>query len=336
MKQDEMAIRDTIAEIAKTYSENDLVCMKKTTHLPSRNALVAIIKDFRKILFPGYFDDVNVGAEYAEYYIGEKLVDIRERLKRQVILALKYYNTEDTEEEIAARADAICTNWIKKVPYMQQMLLKDVQAGFDGDPAAKSKEDIIFSYPGLFAIYVYRMAHELYVQNVPFIPRMMTEYAHGKTGIDINSGATIGEYFFIDHGTGVVIGETTIIGNYVKLYQGVTLGALSTRSGQLLKDVKRHPTIEDHVTIYAGSTILGGETVIGHNTTIGGNSFITQSIAPNMRVSAINPELKMKEAKVKADLNTQANTDSKSKRTAEIIDPDTMACTEINEMWERV
>ena len=175
------------------------------------------------------------------------------------------------------------------------MLLKDVQAGFDGDPAAKSKEEIIFCYPGFFAIYVYRLAHELYVQNVPFIPRIMTEYAHGKTGIDINSGAEIGEYFFIDHGTGVVIGETTVIGNNVKLYQGVTLGALSTRSGQQLREVKRHPTIEDNVTIYSGATILGGETVIGESAVIGGNAFITQSIPANTKVSIKNPELKMKE-----------------------------------------
>ena len=171
------------------------------------------------------------------------------------------------------------------------MLLMDVQAGFDGDPAAKSKEDIIFSYPGLFAIYVYRIAHELYVQNVPFIPRIMTEYAHGKTGIDINSGATIGRYFFIDHGTGIVIGETTIIGCHVKLYQGVTLGALSTKGGQKLRDVRRHPTIGDNVTIYSGASILGGETVIEEGVVIGGNSFITQSIKKGTKVSVRNQEL---------------------------------------------
>lgn len=180
---------------------------------------------------------------------------------------------------------------------MQERLIKDVQAGFDGDPAAKSKEEIIFCYPGLFAIYVYRIAHELYVENVPYIPRIMTEYAHNKTGIDINPGATIGEYFFIDHGTGVVIGETTYIGDNVKLYQGVTLGALSTRSGQQLSGVKRHPTIENNVTIYSNSSVLGGETVIGENSTIGGNTFITESIPPNTRVSAKSPELVIKRPK---------------------------------------
>ena len=174
------------------------------------------------------------------------------------------------------------------------MLLKDVQAGFDGDPAAKGKEEIIVCYPGLMAIYVYRLAHILYVEKVPHIPRIMTEYAHGRTGIDINPGAVIGEYFFIDHGTGVVIGETTEIGNNVKLYQGVTLGALSTRQGQQLANVKRHPTIGDNVTIYSNSTVLGGETVIGENTIIGGNTFITESIPANTKVSAKSPELVIK------------------------------------------
>ena len=177
---------------------------------------------------------------------------------------------------------------------VQEMLLKDVQAGFDGDPAAKSREEIIFSYPGFLAIYVYRLAHILYLEEVPFIPRIMTEYAHDHTGIDINPGATIGEYFFIDHGTGVVIGETTTIGNNVKLYQGVTLGALSTRKGQQLSGVKRHPTIEDNVTIYSNSSVLGGETVIGENTIIGGNTFITESIPANSKVSAKSPELVIK------------------------------------------
>ena len=174
------------------------------------------------------------------------------------------------------------------------MLMKDVDAGFNGDPAAKSKEEIIFSYPGFFAICVYRMAHVLYELEVPFIPRMMTEYAHSGTGIDINPGAEIGEFFFIDHGTGVVIGETTEIGDNVKLYQGVTLGALSTRKGQLLSDVKRHPTIGDNVTVYSGASILGGETVIGDNSTVGGSAFITESIGSNVRVSVKSPELTMK------------------------------------------
>lgn len=186
---------------------------------------------------------------------------------------------EACEAERDEEADKICRRFFEELPKLQRILLTDIQAGFDGDPAAKSKEEIIYSYPGLFAIYVYRVAHVLYQEEVPFLPRIMSEYAHGRTGIDINPGAVIGEYFFIDHGTGVVIGETTQIGQNVKLYQGVTLGALSTRDGQQLAGVKRHPTIEDHVTIYSNSTVLGGETVIGENTIIGGNTFITTSIS---------------------------------------------------------
>ena len=176
------------------------------------------------------------------------------------------------------------------------MLLTDLQAGFDGDPAAKSKEEIIFSYPGFYAIYVYRLAHVLYQENVPFIPRIMSEYAHGYTGIDINPGATIGEYFFIDHGTGVVIGETTEIGKNVKLYQGVTLGALSPRAGHASLPGKRHPTVCDYVTIYSGASILGGETVIGEHSVVGGNAFLTGSVADNTRVVITAQETVFKNA----------------------------------------
>lgn len=185
----------------------------------------------------------------------------------------------------------ICDEFINELPKLQEILLKDVTANFEGDPAATSRSEIILSYPGFYAIFVYRIAHELYKRNVPFVPRMMTEYAHGKTGIDINPGAEIGEYFFIDHGTGIVIGETTKIGKGVKIYQGVTLGALSPRKGQTLSGVKRHPTVEDNVTIYANTTILGGETVIGENSVIGGNSFITRSVEKNSYVSVKPPEL---------------------------------------------
>lgn len=293
--KEEQTIIDTVSKITDNYRSSDLLCLNKTMHLPNRNEIIGIIKDLRRIIFPGYFEDFNLSYSFADYFVGEELVDIKERLNKQILLAMSY-NVDDniSKKEIEDKSEEITVRFIEKLPYIQNMLLMDVQAGFDGDPAAKSKEEIIFSYPGLFAIYVYRLAHELYVQNVPFIPRIMTEYAHGKTGIDINSGATIGKYFFIDHGTGVVIGETTNIGDCVKLYQGVTLGALSTRSGQKLRDVKRHPTIEDNVTIYSGATVLGGETVIGKGTVIGGNAFITESIKENTRVSVINPELKIK------------------------------------------
>ena len=180
---------------------------------------------------------------------------------------------------------------MKKLPEVQLMLLKDVQAGFDGDPAAKTKDEIIFCYPGLYAITVFRIAHELFVLNIPMIPRIMTEHAHSITGIDIHPGATIGKYFFIDHGTGIVIGETTIIGEYVKVYQGVTIGALSTSGGQSLKGKKRHPTIGNNVTIYSGASILGGDTVIGDNVVVGGNTFITKSIEKGTKVTNKEQEL---------------------------------------------
>ena len=286
-------IQDVVANITETCMNEDVyVTDEESIHLPNRGTIIGIIKDLRRVVFPGYFGDENISSTMPGYFLGNMLTHIYEEMRTQIEIAFLYDDKgASSREEITEKARDICERFISRLPYIQKMLLMDVQAGFDGDPAAKSKEDIIFSYPGLFAIYVYRIAHELYVQNVPFIPRIMTEYAHGKTGIDINSGANIGRYFFIDHGTGIVIGETTEIGDYVKLYQGVTLGALSTRGGQSLRGKKRHPTIGDHVTIYANSTILGGETVIGCDSIIGGNSFITESVPAHTRVSIKSPEL---------------------------------------------
>ena len=286
-------IQDVVANITETCMNEDVyVTDEESIHLPNRGTIIGIIKDLRRVVFPGYFGDENISSTMPGYFLGNMLTHIYEEMRTQIEIAFLYDDKgASSREEITEKARDICERFISRLPYIQKMLLMDVQAGFDGDPAAKSKEDIIFSYPGLFAIYVYRIAHELYVQNVPFIPRIMTEYAHGKTGIDINSGANIGRYFFIDHGTCIVIGETTEIGDDVKLYQGVTLGALSTRKGQLLSGKKRHPTIGDHVTIYANSTILGGETVIGCDSIIGGNSFITESVPAHTRVSIKSPEL---------------------------------------------
>lgn len=294
-------IQQTVAEITNNYETNDLLMGKEGRHLPSRNTIILMLKELRRVMFPGYFGDEDLSAYMGDYFVGSHLNNIVQTLRQQIVTALIYNDEKLTEEAANRKAEDICRYFISRLPYIQQMLLKDVQAGFDGDPAAQSKEDIIISYPGLFAIYVYRIAHELYLKQVPHIPRIMTEYAHSRTGIDINSGAEIGEYFFIDHGTGVVIGETTQIGNHVKLYQGVTLGALSTRVGQQLAGVKRHPTIEDNVTIYSGSTILGGDTVIGAGTVIGGNAFITESVAANTKVIVKNPEMTFKETKKKTE-----------------------------------
>ncbi|QIB70774.1 serine acetyltransferase [Aminipila butyrica] len=261
--------------------------------LPDRNVIIQLLKELRVIMFPGYFASERMDCTLAPYFIGQRLSNLFEMLSKQIQLALVYTNNSKTPE-IVEEAKDITVEFLQQLPKIQKLLLTDIQAAYDGDPAAGSKEQIIFSYPGLYAVFVYRMAHELYIRKVPFIPRIMTEYAHSRTGIDINAGASIGKYFFIDHGTGVVIGETTIIGDNVKLFQGVTIGALSTRGGQALAGVKRHPTIEDNVTIYSGASILGGETVIGHDCVIGGSAFITESIPPHTKVSMKNPELNLR------------------------------------------
>ena len=299
-----MSKKETLLYAAKRFTKNyeeESIFLPKNGHpLPNRKEIIEIIQELKNIIFPGYFDEDSILAIEPDYYVGYRLNHVYDKLKRQICIALSYDRAGDSDafEECACESE-ICDTFFRKLPDVQELLLKDLQAGFDGDPAAGSKEEIIFSYPGLFAIYVYRMAHILYQEKVPFIPRIMSEYAHGKTGIDINPGAEIGEYFFIDHGTGIVIGETTVIGNYVKLYQGVTLGALSTRKGQELSGTKRHPTIGDHVTIYANSTVLGGTTMIGENVIIGGNTFITESIPAHTKVSAKSPELVIQEDRKK-------------------------------------
>ena len=295
MSDKKSAILKVAKGLTENYASEELFMPKSGRRLPNRSVIIDIVRDLKSIVFPGYFSTDTSATVFPEYYVGHRLNDIYDRLKNQIEIALLYHGEEPEEAE--AHADRTACGFFEQLPEVQRLLLTDVQAGFDGDPAAKSKEEIIFSYPGLFAIYVYRLAHILYKENIPFIPRVMSEYAHGRTGIDINPGATIGEYFFIDHGTGVVIGETTEIGNNVKLYQGVTLGALSTRMGQQLANVKRHPTICDNVTVYSNSTVLGGETVVGESTIIGGNTFITESIPANTKVSAKSPELVIKKPK---------------------------------------
>ena len=222
------------------------------------------------------------------------LEDVIFKLIRQISIVLRYdekYVNLD-ENELNCNAERITFEFLDQLPKIRSYIETDVQAAYDGDPAAYNKDEIIYSYPGLYAILVNRLAHELFLLGVPLIPRVMTEHAHSKTGIDIHPGATIGKYFFIDHGTGIVIGETTEIGDNVKIYQGVTLGALSTRGGQSLRNKKRHPTIEDNVTIYSGASILGGNTVVGKNAVIGGNAFITSSIPEGAKVSIKNQELR--------------------------------------------
>ena len=280
-------IENTASEMAKSY-ENTEFAMFSEVALPEKEQIISVLDDIQALFFPAYF---GKGAKTnAHDYAQQLLSTIYFKIKKQIELALSFKSKENVE----ARAKEIADDFTAKLPYVHSLLIKDVQATFEGDPAASSKEEIIFSYPGFYAIFVYRVAHLLYLSSVPFVPRIMTELAHNKTGIDINPGATIGEYFFIDHGTGIVIGETTIIGDHVKLYQGVTLGALSPRKGQSLCGVKRHPTVLDGVTIYSGASILGGDTIIGKDAVIGGNSFITQSVPQGARVSIKQPELIIK------------------------------------------
>ena len=278
-----MDIKKIAMEMAQSYEKSDIT-MLSCNQLPDKKEIISILEDIKELFFPAYFGKTDCldPCELSE----QLLSSVYYRMKRQVELALSFNSLDD----VKAQAEKITEDFVSGLPLVHKLLTKDIHATFDGDPAASSYEEIIFSYPGFYAIMVYRVAHLLYLSKVPFIPRIMSEYAHGKTGVDINPGATIGEYFFIDHGTGIVIGETTIIGNHVKIYQGVTLGALSPRKGQSLSGVKRHPTVCDGVTIYSGASILGGETIIGKNAVIGGNSFITESVSEGARVSVKKPE----------------------------------------------
>lgn len=261
---------------------------------PQKEIVIDIVEKIRNIVFPGYFKNRTYRVYTVRNNTTMLLEDVLFNLIRQISIVLRYvpkYENAD-EKTVLNEAEKLALNFLETIPKIREYADTDVQAAFNGDPAAFNKDEIIISYPGLFAILVNRIAHELYLLNIPLIPRIMTEYAHSETGIDIHPGATIGRYFFIDHGTGIVIGETTIIGDNVKIYQGVTLGALSTRGGQSLKNKKRHPTIEDNVTIYSGASILGGETVVGKNVVVGGNAFITKSIPEGAKVSIKNQELR--------------------------------------------
>jgi serine O-acetyltransferase len=260
----------------------------------NRSAIIGVVDKLRQLIFPGYFGKKNISSDFLEYHTGELLEEAIFLLTTEVERALRHRKdaASSSEEDFKRNASGIVLKFLSQLGEVRELLATDVDATFDGDPAANSKDEVISSYPGIFAIMVNRLAHALYLLDVPLIPRIMTEHAHNITGIDINPGATIGRRFCIDHGTGIVVGETTVIGDNVKVYQGVTLGALSTRDGQALKSVKRHPTIEDNVTIYSGASILGGATVIGKGAVIGSNAFVTKSVPAGTRVSMRNPELR--------------------------------------------
>lgn len=280
-----MNIDNLVSGLLDSYEEDGLINRNDTGNFPNRQTVLSVLQDLQSLVFPGFRVEEYIDHSNIRYVTGQKINNIIAKLTKEIKKALLYaveQNSSNAEEakncNCLKLAEKVSIALIEELPAIRKIVKTDTTAALMGDPAAKSNEEVILSYPGLEAIVVHRIAYFLYKNGVPIIPRIMSEYIHGKTGIDIHPGAKIGESFFIDHGTGVVIGETCVIGKNVKIYQGVTLGALSVKKA--LQNKKRHPTIEDDVTIYAGATILGGDTIIGKGCTIGGNTWVTKSIAP--------------------------------------------------------
>jgi serine O-acetyltransferase len=284
-----------ITRLVASSRDRELFAHVDAELIPSSEKVVEVIQRARRLLFPGYFDGQVLDANRIEYAVGMEVTDLFETLSQLIALSIRHdcqrYQLVCTHCQERGQEEAV--RFLEALPEIREVLTTDVQAAYDGDPAARTIDEVVISYPGALAVTVHRIAHQLWQQQVPLVPRMMSEYAHSITGIDIHPGATIGPSFFIDHGTGVVIGETTSIGKRVRLYQGVTLGALSLPKEEVnrLRGAKRHPTIEDDVTIYSGATVLGGRTVIGAGSVIGGNVWITQSVPPGTRVFLAPPKL---------------------------------------------
>ena len=291
-----MRIDDIVNLILDDYEGERTINKIDIYNQPDKEAIANVINKLMKILYPGYYSDKVYKIYSLKNNMSATIEDVIFHLNKQIAIVLKYCEVypDMSEAELDDMAKELSMKFMEKIPEIRAVLETDVEAAYEGDPAASSKDEIILSYPGLYAISIYRIAHELHKLRIPMIPRIMTEHAHSITGIDIHPGATIGKYFFIDHGTGIVIGETTIIGEHVKIYQGVTLGGISTRGGQQLKGKKRHPTNGNNVTIYSGASILGGDTVIGDGVVVGGNTFITKSIDEGKTVTAKAQELSYK------------------------------------------
>jgi len=303
--------------IVQTYSDIGTINHLGHCPLPSYDEIIAVAKNLKDILYPGYRHREGLHFGNITYHVGELIDRLHDKLTTQIGRALRHedrvandINACDEEEvDFEAKGQAMAISFLETIPQVRRSLAMDVQAAFDGDPACQNLDEVIFCYPGLDAITVFRLAHELYNLGVPFIPRMMAEWAHQQTGIDIHPGATIGTHFFIDHGTGVVIGETCHIGNHAKLYQGVTLGALSfdtDTDGKLVRGSKRHPTLEDRVVIYANATVLGGRTIIGHDSVIGSSVWLTRSVDPHTTVLLEKPGLRIRDDRPE-ELNPEAN-----------------------------
>jgi serine O-acetyltransferase len=300
-----MADPKLVEKILQSYKEFGGINHLDGVNLPSREAVSEIIKDLLKIIFPGYFDRTALHSDKAPFFVSQMLTSISERLRTEIEKSLEYAPSHDVSK-LKHEAKRINDSFFENIPEIRRLLSMDVEAAVAGDPAALSQDEIILAYPGLISITVQRLAHFLYTNKVALLPRMMTEWAHSLTGIDIHPGAEIGDHFFIDHGTGIVIGETAIIGKHVKIYHGVTLGAKSTSKVEELRGKKRHPTIEDHATIYPGATILGGDTVIGAGSTIAGNVFLTHSVPPHSLVMFEEKKLQVLAKKRQSDsINSQ-------------------------------
>lgn len=290
--------------IVDTYHQVGTINHLGHCPLPRYEVIISALDDLKEIIFPGYRRRERLHMGNVMYHVGDLIDGLHDKLTTQFARALMHEDRVKTDLECGveavdyeAKGQAMAIDFLERIPDLRQILATDVQAAYDGDPACQNLDEVIFCYPGLEAVTVFRLAHELYEIGVPFIPRMMTEWAHKETGIDIHPGATIGSHFFIDHGTGVVIGETCEIGRRVKLYQSVTLGALSfptDSDGKLVRDTKRHPTIEDDVVIYANATVLGGRTVIGRNSVIGSSVWLTKSVPPNTTVTMEKPSLRIR------------------------------------------
>ncbi|QDU94672.1 serine O-acetyltransferase [Lignipirellula cremea] len=306
--------------IVETYNKTDNINHLGHCPLPKYDVVVSILEDLKEILYPGYRRRERLHLGNVTYLVGDLIDGLHDKLTAQIARALMHEarvqngSSKDPcgdEDDYDAKGQTMAIEFLNRIPHLREVLSTDAQAAFDGDPACRNVDEVIFCYPGLEAITVYRIAHELHKLQTPFIPRMMTEWAHKETGIDIHPGAHIGRYFFIDHGTGVVIGETCHIGDHVKLYQGVTLGALSfptDSDGKLIRDAKRHPTLEDNVVIYASATVLGGKTVIGHDSVIGSSVWLTSSVAPMSTVIMEKPKLRIRAEtpdELKAEVNYQ-------------------------------
>jgi serine O-acetyltransferase len=302
------------SRIVQTYFDVGSINHLGHCPLPNYDAVAAVLEDFKEVLYPGYRRREGLHQGNVLYHVGDLIDRLHDKLTTQIGRALRHDARETVacgeEIDFEALGQAKAIEFLEQIPELRKMLALDVQAAYDGDPACRSLDEVIFCYPGLEAITIFRLAHLLYELQVPLIPRMMTEWVHSKTGIDIHPGATIGHHFFIDHGTGVVIGQTCEIGNHVKLYQGVTLGALSFATdgeGQLVRDTKRHPTLEDRVIIYANATVLGGATIVGHDSVIGSSVWLTRSVAPHSTVVLEKPKLRIRgeQAELQSDTNWQ-------------------------------